>query len=429
MSKYQEHIQTYQDRLEKVNTLFTEIGDAEPTTEQRDELKKLYKEAEDAEARAADLKSLEDMQRDVVVRQRATTEIVRTFGGDMSREKVDKQGLSFTEQTRQVKSIGQEALEDPQFKSWLGAVKVDSRIQSPPFHTSPRISTKTLVTGASSTSAGAFVVTDRLRIVDEGTIRRPLTIVDLITVGQTDSDTVEYVRQGAHTNNAAVVAEATATGDGSGAKPESAMVFAIVTEVVKTIAHWIPASRQALADASQIRTMIDSWLRYGLDEEMEDQILNGSGTGINFTGITNTSGTTTQAWDTNILTTTRKARTKVRVTGRATPTGYALHPTEWETIDLLQDNEARYYFGGPTQLGTPRLWGLPVVESEAVVQGTGIVADWRLAALWMRMQAAIYVSDSHADFFIRNLIAILAEERAAFGVIRPAAFVEMDLLA
>jgi hypothetical protein len=41
--------------------------------------------------------------------------------------------------------------------------------------------------------------------------------------------------------------------------------------------------------------------------------------------------------------------------------------------------------------------------------------------------ATITATDSHSDFFIRNIIAILAEMRAAFGIIRPSAFVEVDL--
>jgi HK97 family phage major capsid protein len=68
-----------------------------------------------------------------------------------------------------------------------------------------------------------------------------------------------------------------------------------------------------------------------------------------------------------------------------------------------------------------------VVESEAVPAGTAILADWRYAILWDREQGAILVSDSHADFFIKNLIAILAELRAAFGIVRPAAFVKIAL--
>lgn len=331
----------------------------------------------------------------------------------------------------ETKTLGEQFVTDPAFAAWLGTKVQGSNITRAQFGNSPsvQVDQKTLLTGVSSTSAGALVVNERLNIIDPGTFRRPLTVLDLITRGTTGSDTVEYVREGTHTNNAAPVAEATATGDGTGAKPESAMVLSIVAEVVKSIAHWIPATRRALADAGQIRTLIDSFLRYGLDEEIEDQVLNGSGSGENFTGIYNTTGTSTQAWDTNILTTTRKARTLVRTQGRADPTAYLLHPTDWETIDLLKDNEARYYFGGPSAIGNPRLWGLPVVESEANTVGAGLVADWRLAILWDREMAQIMVSDSHSDFFIRNLIAILAEMRAAFGVIRPAAFVEIDLTA
>ncbi len=39
------------------------------------------------------------------------------------------------------------------------------------------------------------------------------------------------------------------------------------------------------------------------------------------------------------------------------------------------------------------------------------------------------VTDSHADFFIRNMVAILAEERVAFAVTRPTAFVKVDVAA
>jgi HK97 family phage major capsid protein len=207
------------------------------------------------------------------------------------------------------------------------------------------------------------------------------------------------------------------------------MAFERVAETVKTIAHWVPATTRALSDAGQLRTYIDQFLRYGIDEELEDQILNGSGSGENFDGILNVSGISTQAWDTDLLTTTRRARTKVKVLGRAMPTAWVLHPNDWERIDLLQDNEARYFFGGPLQLGTPRLWGLPVVESEGMPEGTGLVADWKLAILWDRMETQISMSNSHSDFFVRNLVAILAEMRAAFGVIRPKAFVSIDLTA
>lgn len=351
-------------------------------------------------------------------------------------------------QPGQGKSLGEKFTEAPEFKGWLtsltsGSGRIPDSVKG---LNSPAVDfrMKDLVTGVSDTSAGALVNTQWLGLLDGlAQFQRPLTITDLITRGQTGSDTVEYARVTGFTNNAAPVAEATtaagadvnATGDalelpaGSGVKPESGVALEKVTASVKTIAHWLPSTKRALSDAAQIRTLIDQFLRYGLEEELEDQVLTGDDTGENFEGILTVGGTQAQAWDTDLLTTTRKARTLVRTVGRARPTAFVFHPNDNERIDLLKNNNGDFYFGGPSSNPSAPLWGLPRVESEAMPEGTGMVADWRMAILWDREEASIQVSDSHADFFIRNLVAILAEMRAAFGVIRPKAFVEIDLTA
>jgi HK97 family phage major capsid protein len=348
------------------------------------------------------------------------------------------------------RSLGRAFTEADDTKAWLadvaptGQVHEKARVQSPAFGfnglkafgygagTGRPSGAKALVTGTDDESAGALVDADFLGLVDEGAYARPLNILDVITRGSTDSDTVEYVRVTSVTNAAAPVVEASTAGaipepdedNTAGVKPESGLALLKITEAVKTIAHWLPATRRALSDAAQIRTLIDNFLRYGLFEEIEDQIVNGDGSGENFTGILNTPGVQVQTWDTDFLATARKAKTKVRVVGRAVANAYLLHPNDAERLDLLKDNEGRYYYGGPAQDGAQPLWRLPVVETEAVTEGVGLCGDFRRAVLWDREQAAISVSDSHADFFIRNLIAILAELRAAFGVFRPAAFVQ-----
>jgi HK97 family phage major capsid protein len=345
-------------------------------------------------------------------------------GGIMEKERKD---------APRPKAPGAQVLDDPQFKQWLDESFGNGKFSSRQFGSSPRVTLpggfKTLITGLSDTTAGALIPAQQMYQGPMGFYSRPLTIRDLITTGNTTADAIEYPIEGTPTNNAAPVAEATATSGGSGAKPESAIALSKGSTTVKTIAHWVPATRRALADAGMLRMYIDTFLRYGLDEELEDQILTGDGAGENFTGILNTSGTQAQAYDTSLLITTRRARTKVRVTGRATPTAYVLHPNDWEDLDLTMDGENRFYFGGPSVLGTPRLWGLPVVESEGMTEGVAVVADWRRAVLLDREQTQILVSDSHSDFFVRNLVAILAELRAAFFVIRPSAFVEIDLTA
>lgn len=340
-------------------------------------------------------------------------------------------------------TLGEHFVRSGEYKDLLasapnGVFGKDHRVQSRPVgfeHLLDPAGRKALVTGGSDTSAGAFVQNDfRGLQVGLDLFQRPLMLRDLVTNGTTTSDTVEYVRMTGTTNNAAPVAEATATSGSSGTKPESALTAVKVTTPVRTIAHWIPVTKRALSDAAQIRTLIDAFLQYGLEEELEDQMVSGDGTGENFEGLASVSGVQAQAWDTDLLTTTRKAKTLVYTVGRSVPTGYVLNPLDVEALDLLQDNEGRYYFGGPSGSGmgfggTAPLWNLPVIQSEGVPQGTGYIGDWRKAILWDREQASITVSDSHADFFIRNMVAILAEMRAAFGVLQPSAFVEIDLTA
>lgn len=397
-------------------------GDELPTGEKATEVKDRNKAIEELEHQIVEAQETEGMRAKSQERQRRASTPVNALETPIAVEEKSAD-------RRESKSLSDQVLDDAEFKQWREQVTRGGAPTRANFGHSPNVGVKTLITGVSATSAGALVVNQNLGLQDIGLYQRPLTIVDLLTTGTTTSDTVDFVREGTPTNNAAPVAEATATSNGSGAKPESAMVLSLETTGVKTIAHWIPASRQALADAGQLRMLIDRFLTYGLNEELEDQIITGSGVGANLTGILNTSGIQAQAYSTDILETARKGRTKVRIGGRTAPTAYGMHPNDWEDFDLLQDNEARYFFGGPSVLGNPRLWGLPVVESEAFTEGQAVVADWRYAALWMRMGAQIMVSDQHSDFFVRNLIAILAELRAALGIIRPQAFVTLDLTA
>ena len=359
-------------------------------------------------------------------------------------EKGNRQTASGFHLPDKAKSLGEQFTDSPEYKALLaqapnGKFGAKQRIQS------EMVGFKSLVTGGSDTSGGALVQNDwRGLQVGLDLFQRPLRLRDVVTQGTTTSDTVEYVRVTSVTNNAAPVAEATTAAAptapesagalvnaaGGGYKPESGLALAKVTATVKTIAHWMPATKRALSDAAQIRTLIDAFLLYGLEEELEDQMIQGDNTGENFEGIGTVSGVQAQAWDTNLLTTLRKARTKVRTVGRSIANAYLFNPADLETLDLLQDNEGRYYFGGPTASGSANpLWGVGVVETEVVPAGTGYVGDFRKAVLWDREQATVQVTDSHLDFFVRNLVAILAEMRAAFGVLQPSAFVEIDLTA
>lgn len=302
---------------------------------------------------------------------------------------------------------------------------------------------KALVTGADEGSAGALVTPQSLGLLfGPEEVQRPLGMRDLVTSGSTDTDTIDYVKITGFSNNAAAVPEATATTGTTGIKPESGFSFGRDQTFVKTIAHWIPVTKRALSDAAQIRTLIDNFLLYGLEAAIEREMISGDGTGEHFTGLENVSGTQSQTAVTdpaglagygNLLA-LRRAQTKVRLygggvgAGAAVANGYVMHPLDREMLDEIITPDGRFHFGGPSgSNSTNPLWGLPVIENENMERGTAWCADWRWAVLYDREQANIAVSDSHENFFVRNMVAILAELRAAFAVLKPAAFVKVTL--
>lgn len=342
---------------------------------------------------------------------------------------------------RRVKNLGLQVVNSAEFKAAIRPFPNGKVSEKAHFATDP-IHVKGLFVGGDTGSAGAFVTPEQTGIV-EMLGRRPLTIRDIISVRRTGSDAVEYVRQVSHTNAAAPVPEATSSGilgDGlngtatavtGGYKPEGSWAFAKETANVKTIAEWVPATKRALSDAAQLEGLINDELRADIAEAEEAQILTGDGTGENLPGILTTSGIQTQAFDTDIFVSTRKALTKARVVGRVVPNAIALNPVDVETIDLARESgtTGKFIGAGPFTLGPRTLWGVPIVETEGVAAGEGLIGDFSKAVLWDREETTVSITDSHADFFIRNMVAILAEERVAFGVTRPTAFVKTDVAA
>jgi HK97 family phage major capsid protein len=266
--------------------------------------------------------------------------------------------------------------------------------------------------------------------------QRPLTVRELFSQDTTDSDTISYAAQSAFDNAAAAVAEATSVAD-SGAKPQSSIAWTRRTSTVETIATWMAATRKQLADAGQTRSLIDNQLRLMLALEEEDQLINGNGTSPNLRGILNVAGI--QTLDLSAATSSRANLDGLRTARRLVATGAAraqadaviLNPVDSEEFDLMVDGEERYRAGDPFAsgpAGPSPIWRMRRVESEAVAAGTAIVGACSVGAtVFEREGIVILTSDSHEDYFTRNLVAVLAEERLGFAVYFPAAFVEVTL--
>jgi HK97 family phage major capsid protein len=254
---------------------------------------------------------------------------------------------------------------------------------------------------------------------------RKLTVRDLLPVYPTNSNMVEFAVENVFTNNAGIQYGATGIYENV-AKPESNITFSLGTAPVRTIAHYITVSTQVLDDSSMLASYIDNRLVYGLKLKEEQQILTGNGTAGNLTGLataaTPYNTALTQANDTKIDV-LRHAVYQVEAADYPV-TGIVLNPKDWHDIELVKDTQGAYVFANPVTGNMPNIWGIPVVATNTLPVGKFLVGAFDMAAgIFDRMNATVEVSRSHSDNFVKNVVTILAEERIALAIFRPASLV------
>lgn len=285
-----------------------------------------------------------------------------------------------------------------------------------------RMSLPTFHPQAATITSGDLYVPGQRDSEVYGPMRRPVSVRDLLITRPTNAPSIEYLR-GTRTGTAGIQA---AEGD---IKSELGIDFTLLSAAVKTIACWVPASRQILDDSAMLADYIDLELRDALRLKEDEQLLKGNGTGANILGLwsvatafnrgTGTAGAVGASDTPND--TIRRAVTQLQL-ARGIATGLVVNPVGLEKLELEKDNEGRYMmsFDVTDNNGRASVWRVPVVVTDAIGADEWMLGDFtRAARLYDRMQASVEVATQHDDFFTRNLVAILAEERVALTVNRP----------
>jgi HK97 family phage major capsid protein len=331
-------------------------------------------------------------------------------------QKLARRGV---EQNGPPKSAGYQFIESDEVKAFCANPTSGRRVG---------VEVKAVISGDITDTTGAagdLVVPQRGMLVAPP--ERRLTVRDLLTPGRTSSSSIQYPVETLFTNAAATVAET-----GLVTKPQSDLKFDIRTSAVTTIAHWVLATRQILDDAPMLQSYIDGRLRYGLLYAEELQLLHGDGLGTNLNGIYTQAvamtdpGVLAMAQKLDVL---RFAMLQAAL-AEYPASGFVLHPTDWAGIELTKDTTGRYIIGDPKSEAPARVWGLPVVATQAMLVGKFLCGAFKMGAqIFDRQDARVEISTEDSDNFRKNLVTILAEERLALAVYRPAAFVKGDFAA
>lgn len=234
----------------------------------------------------------------------------------------------------------------------------------------------------------------------------PNGLLDVVTRLPVSSNAIELVTYGAPTGatGAAVVAE-------GAAKPEAQIAATVTTATVDTLAFWIQATRQLLQDAPAARALIDDQLRRGLVTKVIAEL------GAAVAGATYTA--TTGAAKAPLIEVARQGMATVQAAGW-TPNAIVCSPLDAAGFDLAlyQKTTLGASFGA-------NVWGLEVIPV-AGYTGAPLLGDFKTGVtLLERTGVEVYISDSHADTFIKNVFTILAETRVKAVVTNPTAITKL----
>ena len=270
--------------------------------------------------------------------------------------------------------------------------------------TSQRMTLPGLFETRAEITSGGYTATDPYRFSPVGySYATPLmSVVGHITTG---SNAVEYVKW---TPNPQAAASIVAEG---AAKPEAAMTATPVSDTLDTYAHWKGITRQALEDIPQIRSIVENRLRQGIMVALE--------TAVGASLVAATLPTATGAGD--LLAAIRAGVGVVQSAGYSNPNAVLLNPTDFAALDVSVMRETNV---GP-QMGSG-FWGLRAIAVPSIAAGTAYVGDFAAGVqIFDRGSTTVYLTDSHADFFIKNIVLLLAEIRALVAVTEVAALCEV----
>ena len=249
-----------------------------------------------------------------------------------------------------------------------------------------------------------------------GTPNVPQKIEPLIPHIAVTTDSVDYVTV-ADNIGATGVAEA-------GKIPESTFTPTLAKANVVNVAHYTKITKQLADDAPALAAYINTKMLYGLQNKVENQIVNGNGTAPQLKGLlangSYTDASTQLAGAKNLFDLLLLLQ-GVAETAAYEPEALVLNPMTWAQLAMEKDSQGRYLLGGPGLAANKSVWGIPVVTSSAVPAGKFIFGNFtQTVTIYDRQQVAVEMTGTNEDDFTHYLYTIRASRRLALAVEVPA---------
>lgn len=241
-----------------------------------------------------------------------------------------------------------------------------------------------------------------------------IDIFDAINVIENAPESIKIFRF-AFTNAAAVAAPGST-------KEESDLEITSDTVNLDTIAHHTPVNNQTLWHNSLLRNRIDVAMINGVRAKAQAEVADEL--------VAQVALMQTQAFDTDLATTIRKAVTKaqrgIMEMGGNPVISVALAPEDHETLDL-ELLAAMVALAGQELTQTARIWRANIVPLFGLPEGTAFVGDLKQVDFYIGVNGITVTTGWINEQFIKNQVTILGEMEAKAAVIGGAAIVSTDL--
>jgi len=259
--------------------------------------------------------------------------------------------------------------------------------------------------------------------------RRPMTIWDLFNHERTEKESVTWFVEGAVDGGPGMTAE-----NGAFSQLHVNDPVAVTTSLKKVTAIW-KQTDEILSDAPRFVSHVNARAGYMLDCVVEDQLLSGTGSSNQLTGLVNVSGigsATATAFNMDFIESLLDERTKIR---KATPNfnvdSLLLADEDYDALMKLKNDDDQYVLGGPTgfvygngvTIGK-NLWNsITMVPTPALSSGTAILGAFKAGAtVYEHVTGRRFDVGYDGEDFSHGRVSMRAYQRLALAVEYPAAF-------
>lgn len=258
--------------------------------------------------------------------------------------------------------------------------------------------------------------------------QNPLVVANLFGQGTATQNLLVYLEE--TTTTPGVLSERysdsdatiTTTAEGT-AKPAAYVDFTKRSKSLTKLAAFLPVSDEMLEDEPAIVSYINGRLALFIRQAEDSFLLSELLAAVTATAAAGDIG------GSNKFDAIAAGIVDVQTQGGSDPDAVLMNPLDFWKMSISKSAGDGNYFGGTPYRGPQdNPWGIPVVVTNRVPTGTAIVGAFKFGAtVWRKGGLSVAASNSHSDYFRKNLTAIRVEERIALTVFRPGAFSKVSL--